>query len=77
MIKHALNSPTMMSLAETTHAIAITSKVTAVGIARQNAMAARFMFHKNLNSYWDPLVSETIEIEYFKIPAMYIIFIII
>lgn len=35
-----------MSLAETVHARATNAIVTAIGISRQNAMAACFMFHE-------------------------------
>lgn len=50
-----------MNLAAETHAAASKTKVTAIGISRQNAMADRVMFPTLNFSYFDPLVSGTIQ----------------
>lgn len=48
-----------MNLAAETHAAASKTKVTAIGISRQNVMVARVMFPTLNSSYFDPLVSGT------------------
>lgn len=40
------NLPKTISLAETKHTVANKASATAIGISRQNAMAARLMFHR-------------------------------